>query len=256
MGKWRQKALVALVLTAAIALIGVATLSRAPLTVTPRVLRANGPIRQLPSTLWAWPEVEGITPRDTTVGEILPPAHVCQTFAAEYPNLILVEVRFATYARENTGPVIFYLKTSPDATEDLFTFTLDAADLEDNAYHTFEFPPIPDSAGRSFCFCLEAPEAETGNSITVWGATEDAYPDGEAVLEGLKDRGVRDLTFRLGYDPPLRVRAGILLNNLTADKPSLWGDKWFYVLLAGAYLVLLYALFARAVGMAGSEENK
>ncbi|MFH1484690.1 MAG: hypothetical protein ABIH46_01340, partial [Chloroflexota bacterium] len=84
-------------------------------------------------------------------------------------------------------------------------------------------------------------------AITVWGATEDAYPDGEAVLKGLKDRGVRDLTFRLGYDPPLRVRAGILLNNLAANKPSLWGDRWLYILLAGAYLALLYTLFARVV---------
>ncbi len=190
-----------------------------------------------------------------SVGEMLASALVCQTFTAEYPNLNLVEVRFATYARQNTGPVIFYLKTSPDAAEDLFTFTIDAADLEDNAYHTFEFAPIPDLAGRSFCFCLEAPEAEPGNSITVWGATEDAYPDGEAVLQGLEHRGVRDLTFRLGYDPPLRVRAGIFLDNLVANKPSLWGDKWFYILLAGACLVLLYALFARAMGLGSSEEE-
>ncbi|MBU0703224.1 MAG: hypothetical protein KKC18_05090, partial [Chloroflexi bacterium] len=180
----------------------------------------------------------------------------CQPFTAEYPSLSLVEVRFATYARENTGPVIFHLRASPDAADDLFAATIEAADLEDNAYHTFEFPPLRDSAGRSFCFCLEAPEAEPGNAITVWGATEEAYPDGEAVLEGLKDRGVRDLTFRLGYDPPLRVRAGILLNNLAANKPSLWGDRWFYILLAAAYLALLYTLFARVVGLAASEKTK
>jgi len=182
-----------------------------------------------------------------SVGELLASTEAGQTFTAEHSGLFLVEVRLATLARENTGPVVFHLKTSPDAAGDLFTTTIEAADLEDNAYYAFEFPPLPDSAGRSFYFCLEAPEAEPGNAITVWGATEDAYPDGEAVLVGLKERGVRDLTFRLGYDPPLGTRAGILLDNLAANKPSLWGDKRFYILLAAAYLALLYALFTRAV---------
>ncbi|OQY19485.1 MAG: hypothetical protein DRJ03_08520 [Chloroflexi bacterium] len=72
----------------------------------------------------------------------------------------------------------------------------------------------------------------------------------------LENRGVRDLTFRLGYDPPLGEKASILLNRLAANKPSLWGDKRFYILLAVAYLALLYALFARAVGLTASEENK
>ncbi|HEY73810.1 MAG TPA: hypothetical protein G4N99_11120 [Thermoflexia bacterium] len=191
-----------------------------------------------------------------SVGELVASAQVGQTFTAEHSGLFLVEVRFATLARENTGPLVFRLKTSPDAAQDLFTTTIETADLEDNAYHAFEFPPLPDSAGSTFCFCLEAPEAEPGNGITVWGATEDEYPDGEAVLVGLDDRGVRDLTFRLGYDPPLGEKASILLNRLAANKPSLWGDKRFYILLAVAYLALLYALFARAVGLTASEENK
>jgi len=130
----------------------------------------------------------------------------------------------------------------------MFTITLDAADVEDNAFYRFEFPPIRGLADRSFYFFLEAPDAEPDNAITVWGGTEDFYPDGEAVLEGLEDRGVRDLTFRLGYDPPLAVKVGILLDNLAANKPSLWGDRWFYVVLVAAYLSLLYALFARVMG--------
>jgi len=183
-----------------------------------------------------------------SVGELVASTQAGQTFTAEHSGLSLVEVRFATHARENTGPVIFHLRASP-AADDTFTATLEAADLEDNAYYAFEFPPIPDSIGRTFYFCLEAPEAEPGNAITVWGATEDEYPDGEAILDGLEERGVRDLTFRLGYDPPLGEKAAILLDRLAANKPSLWGDKRFYILLAAAYLALLYALFARALGV-------
>ena len=196
-------------------------------------------------------------PRATaSVGELVASTSAGQTFIAEYPGLSLVEVRLATYARENTDPLIFHLRASPDAAENLFTTTIDAADVEDNAYYTFEFPRVRDSAGRTFYFCLEAPEAEPGNGITVWGATEDAYPDGEAVLEGLEDRGVRDLTFRLGYDPPLGVKAGILLERLVANKPSLWGDRWLYIVLALTYLVLLYALFVRIMGVGASGDGK
>ena len=184
-----------------------------------------------------------------SVGELVASTQACQTFTAEHSGLSLVEVRLATIARENTGPLIFHLRASPDETEDLFTSTFGAADVEDNAYHTFEFPPIHDSSGRSFYFCLEAPEAEPGNAIAIWGATEDEYPDGEAVLDGLEERGVRDLTFRLGYDPPLLVKTRIFMERLVANKPSFWGDKRFYILLAVAYLALLYALFARALGM-------
>ena len=75
-------------------------------------------------------------------------------------------------------------------------------------------------------------------------------------MVGLADRGVRDLTFRLGYDPPLGVKANILLARLADSKPSLWGDRWLYILLTVAYLALLYALFARVVGTAAYKENE
>jgi hypothetical protein len=189
------------------------------------------------------------------VGGILAHSLVCQTFAAEYSNLLFVEVEFGTYARENTGPMVFHLRTSPDASEDLFTTTVDAADIENRAFHTFEFPLIRDSSGRSFYFCLEAPEAERGNAITVWGVTEDVYPDGEAVLEGLEDHGVRDLTFRLGYNPPMMNKVSILLNRLAANKPSVFGDKNLYVVLVVAYLVLLYGLFVQVMEMKSPEDE-
>ncbi len=184
-----------------------------------------------------------------SVGELLASTEAGQTFTAEHSGFSLVEVRLATLARANTGPVVFHLRESPDASVDLFVTTIEAADVKDNAYHIFEFPPIRDSIGRSFYFGLESPDAEQGNAITVWGTTEDIYPDGKAVLEGLKDCGVRDLTFRLGYDPPLGERASILLNRVVANKPSLWGDKSFYILLAAVYLALLYVLFAWSTGL-------
>lgn len=191
-----------------------------------------------------------------TVGELLSSNTVGQTFVAEYDGLSSVEVLLATYARGNSGLLIFHLRSSLDAT-DLVTFTFDAANVRDNAYYVFEFPPLPDSAGRAFYFQLEASEAEPGNAITVWGTSEDVYPEGMAVLQGL-DSGICDLAFRLRYDLPLRDGIHVLLDRLTAGKPSLLGDKWLYVLLGGTYLSLIYVQIlqsVRADWSAGNEET-
>lgn len=206
-----------------------------------------------------WRSVEGVSTdqleASATVGELLSSAAAGQTFVAEYAGLSRIDVSLATYARSNTGPLTFHLRTSPDAQEDLAALTVNAAAVADNAYYAFKFPPIRDSAGRSFYFCLEAPEAAPGNAITVWGSTEDVYPDGEAILQGLEGNGVRDLTFRLGYDPPLWQRVNILAERITSNKPSVWGDIRLYILLSVVYLALLFLLFARLLNADAAEEK-
>jgi len=180
------------------------------------------------------------------VGELVASARVGQTFVAEYPGLAQVQVMLSAYDRRNTGPLIFHLQTAPDAADDLVVLTLDAAKIENTGYYTFQFPPIQTGAGQSFYFYLEAPQAKRGNAITVRGAAEDVYPEGAAVLRGVQGPDVRDLAFRLEYDPPLMDRISLLSYRLAQSKPAMWGDKWLYILLAGAYLVSLYALFVRA----------
>jgi hypothetical protein len=189
----------------------------------------------------------------TTVGELVARATVAQSFTAKYGGLAEVAVKVGTYQRENKGTVVFRLDRS--GLTETITRTVDAAGLEDNAYQTFEFPPIRDSAGKRFTFALESPDGAPGEAITVWGAEDDTYRDGEATLTGLyRGKNVTDLTFRLTYEPPLLGRVDLFLERLTAGKPSLWGDRSLYVVLGGAYLALLYALFATAVGRGESEE--
>jgi len=192
-------------------------------------------------------------PATTKTGELTAAAKAGQTFVTEYAGLYSVEVRLGDYNRENTGPLTFHLLSSPSATEDIVTITIDAGDVED-AYHTFQFAPLCEPAGRSLYFYLEAPQATPGNAITVWGTAEDAYPDGKAVLQGL-DRSVQDLTFRLGYRPSLPERLGILLDRLAAGKPSIWGDERLYFMLAASYLVLLYVLLVRGMTAGAGGEN-
>lgn len=183
------------------------------------------------------------------VGELVDSASVAQTFEVQYPGLSRVEVRLATYERNNTGQLIFRLQASG---EDIVTRTLDVALVEDGEYHVFEFPPIRDSAGRSFRFVLEVPGAQPGNAVTVWGVDEDAYPDGEAVLRGLDGRGVRDLTFRLGYAPSSLERWKIAIDRLAMSKPSLGGEQGLYILLGIVPLVLSYLFLMKVAGMRGN----
>jgi hypothetical protein len=188
-----------------------------------------------------------------TVGELIAGATAGQSFTAKDGGLSEVAVKLGTYDRQNRGALVFRLD-GPGPTG-VITRTVDAAEVEDNAYRAFEFPPIEDSGGKGFTFTLESPEARPGEALTVWGAKEDVYPDGEAVLTGLyRGNRVADLTFQLTYEPTLPDRVDLFLERLAAGKPSLWGDRSLYVVLGGVYLALLYGLFVTAVGRDKSEE--
>lgn len=187
------------------------------------------------------------------VGELVGGATVAQSLTAEYGGLTEVAVRLGTYERENEGELVFRLD-GPQMTGTI-TRTVMMAELEDNVYEAFEFSPIQDSAGQGFTFTLESPGADAGEAVTVWGTEEDVYPDGEATLRGLyQGKEVADLTFRLRYEPPLFAKVDLFVERLAAGKPSLWGDRGLYVVLGGAYVALVYALFVSAVGQDEVEE--
>ncbi len=133
-----------------------------------------------------------------TAGEIWGTQTVGQTFVAEKGGLNRLDVFLATYARDNAGPVIFHLRESPTATQDLATVRFDAADVQDNAYRQFPFPPLGDSENHAYYFFFEAPEARPGNAITVWASPTDAYSQGQDYLAGQPQPG--DLAFRTYAD--------------------------------------------------------
>jgi hypothetical protein len=185
--------------------------------------------------------------RRENIGELVGSSQACQTFIAEYPGLSCVEVRLLDYGRQNLGPFTFHLCAAPGESRDIVTLTHDASSVRSGDYYAFEFPPLPDSAGRSYRFCLEAPDAVLLNSITVQGTLEDAYPAGEATFREMwgQSAGVRDLVFRLGYTLSFSQKLAALAERLTEYKPFLCGDWRFYVLLFALYPSLLYLLFFR-----------
>ncbi|HWP47283.1 MAG TPA: hypothetical protein VNM22_08995 [Candidatus Limnocylindrales bacterium] len=162
---------------------------------------------------------------DQTVGEIFGDKKIGQTFRAEAKNLTGIEVFLATYARTNTFPIIFHLKETPDAPTDLFTQTLPAWQIRNNAYHRFRFPVIPDSQGKSYYFSLESPESRPGNAITAWRHSEDRYKNGSLWIHGVEEKG--DLTFRTVYESSL----GTFVEGLIQNKPFPLNRGIFYLIL-------------------------
>ncbi len=179
---------------------------------------------------------------DLVAGELVPGVTLGQTFVARYGRVRRVDVMLTTYARRLSGPLIFHLKRSPDAAADLRTVTIDAAQVQDDVFHAFEFPPAPNGRGDTLYFSLEAPDAVPGYAITAWGAATDAYPGGQAVTTEPLDPRLQDLTFRVVYAPTGPQGLAILLERVTDQKPGIFGAPAWYVALGLAYLALLIGM--------------
>jgi hypothetical protein len=134
---------------------------------------------------------------DQPMGEISGNMTVGQTFFAPYPNLNGVAVEIATYARVNTKEVIFHLRESPTSSADIFTSKVNATQIADNSYYQCSFPKIGKSRGNSYYFFVESPESISGNAVTIWSSTEDAYKDGSAYINSKPISG--DLAFKTYY---------------------------------------------------------
>lgn len=136
---------------------------------------------------------------DRPADEIWGQTTIGQTFLCRKANLSGVELLLATYARENSQPVIFHLRTSPQATEDIATIEISSAGLIDNTWYLFPFPPMEGSSGGSYYFFLESPQSVPGDAITVWMSGRDIYSHGTFVRDHHLASG--DLAFRVYYKP-------------------------------------------------------
>lgn len=189
---------------------------------------------------------------DVLAGELLSKAIIGQSFTARLPGVCRVDVRLATYARQGLhGPIRFRLQrsaaTDAPAVVDL---QIDASRVIDNQFYGFEFDPVSNSTGESLTFFLEAPEAQAGQALTVWGTLRaEAYAGGQALLRNLPDTGLKDLTFRVYYCPSFAFSLQGWLSRLAADRPGIFNQPMTYLALVcanGVVLSWLGLLFLRA----------
>lgn len=183
------------------------------------------------------PPTSGQLQSDQPLSELVAGTTDGQTFVARYGRVSRVDVLLGTFARQNSGPLIFHLKRSPAAADDLATVRINTATVANNMFRAFEFAPVPNSMGEPLYFYLEAPEAAPGNALTVWGYTLDTYPDGQAIVS--RDPHVPDLAFRVYYAPTFSQSMAILFNWLTFGKPGPFGVPAWYGGLGLVYFALL-----------------
>jgi len=183
---------------------------------------------------------------DGPTGEIWGPREVGQSFLGRYPGLHRIDVLMATYARQNSRDLYFHLVREPEPGIQLLQCSFNAGDVQDNAYHSFDFPPLERSRGERFFFSFRSPDSSPGDAITVWSTATDSYPQGSLYIDGAPGEG--DLTFAAFYKGrPLEVLTSVY-RGLGKNKTAFWSNGNF-ALLTLAYLVS-FCLFGSWLGRA------
>ena len=172
---------------------------------------------------------------------------ISQSFVAPRNGLGRIDVLFQTYERPNSQDVtLSLLEIQPDggnpfAGPVVFEQIFNAATLQDRSWRSFEFAPIPDSAGKTYLINIRSPQSAPGDAVTVGGIEWDTYAPGSAFLGPAPARA--DITFRACFQMTTREKLNVLLGQLTQNRPALWGNAAFYYLSLIMYAVLCLALF-------------
>lgn len=140
------------------------------------------------------------------------------------------------------GAIIVSLKPSPTSSTVIATATLRLDWAEDPAtpwrrpyvYQSFTFPPVPDSAGRTFYLSVEAPASSATAPLLARYHHSDAYPEGSRYLDGIPIPG--DLAFRVHYRAAPLSDLRLLWHRLAHDRPVPFNWSWLYPLLLAVYV--------------------
>lgn len=129
------------------------------------------------------------------VGDINQNICVVQSIIAEKDFLREVDIKLATYARENNGDVTFALYN--ESGEVVAEQQEIASGIMDNTFYHFQFEPIQESLGKRYYIKISH-NGNVENSITAYGTMEDIYTDGECYIN--EELFAGDLNIKLYYN--------------------------------------------------------
>jgi hypothetical protein len=179
---------------------------------------------------------------------------VGQSFVATHDNLDRVDIVFHTYWRTNTKEIIFRLLETPEATSfsdeatELFWTTFNASTVSNLSWRTFTFPNIPDSMGKTYLVTIQSPDSVSGDAITVGGIDFDIYPHGMTFISSVPVP-TRDITFRVCYNMTISEKLQLLTQQITDNRPSVWGNSGFYQVIFVIYFLLLVIFLWQLVSL-------
>ncbi len=184
----------------------------------------------------------------TAVGTVNDWTSVGQTFVPRENGLHRISVVLATDRATDSASIVFNIKETPTGPPlRIVKKTIselpegNPSDLRpDNiteGWFSFNFDPIPDSAGRKLYFSLEGKDVPEANTVKVLMFYHSQYPQGEAYLnEKAVDAHV---PFRAYSQGQLGHLITVLLGHLARTKPA-----WFPTTPLVLALTVLYLLLA------------
>ncbi|MCB0167667.1 MAG: hypothetical protein KDI79_25800 [Anaerolineae bacterium] len=196
-------------------------------------------------------------------------AQVTQEFEADYPGLYRIDLYFEPQANSSSGEVVLHLKQQCKDPADIKTFVVNPSNIVSPWALPFVFSPLDDSAGQHYCLVLESQSTAQNASLGVYASEVDVYPGGDATYKSntvelpdsktaslpyrtwlplvqkapAVDHRQFDIGFNLYYNGSTGAIIQTLLGRLAANKPGLFGQPMFYLLLLLSYGGLLVGLW-------------
>lgn len=131
------------------------------------------------------------------IGEITKDLVIEQTFISPTDTLDSIDVQFATYGRKNSSTL--YVKLYDVANNLLlFTWNLNASDMEDNSYLYLKIPNnISIAKNDEYRLVFGSADAEPGNAVTIWASDSDKYLLGNLTINGTNFLGDLVIKFHI-----------------------------------------------------------
>ena len=177
-----------------------------------------------------------------------------QSIAPERDGLSAVSVILATERRTDDADITFNIKVTPSGPP-LRTVRRSLSELPEGdarelfagglheRWETFEFEPIPDSAGRKLYFSIEGKDVPKENSVGVLIYYHNAYPQGKAYLnEKSVDANLDFRTYSRGNGLDY---LSTLARNLTLKRPGPLTSAVTFLALGMLYAGLIGGLLWR-----------
>lgn len=149
----------------------------------------------------------GIRYFDRNAGEIFGEMEVGQTVSVTHKKWQGVEIGMATFSgRVKAGEVVLHVRESADSSDDIRTVRAQVSEIQDSAYHRFEFEPIENSEGKMYYVAITSPASQAGDAATVKFVAEDVLP-GDMYLrrESLMPGKNQSQYLRQGWDIAYRL---------------------------------------------------
>jgi len=147
-----------------------------------------------------------------------------QTFIAQRNNLTRIDVKFATYGRDNDKNIYFRLWEQTPIRKLVEEIEINASELKDNSYKSFKLKPQRHSKGKTYAFIFSSPGSNPDNSISVWMNKINIYREGDCLLNDTPTHG--DLIFRVYSKKTISSELGRIVRNYS----GIFGSKLFLIL--------------------------